>query len=390
MNKYHYRLIAVVICFCFLFMLPVNVCAVSNAYDKRIVAEMEAAIYTGADKEEIQEKLDAAHVDISVNEVQLDSVAFIQEHQEIITPEKRRTNASLPSQVDHSSQFPSPSQTGQGNQGSCTAWASAYFLKSGIEKINKGWARDTENHLFSPAYIFNPLTDNGSGISLGAAMLRMFTKGVCPYSYMPYHDDDYTTQPNAIQDAAAKLYIIEDFYTTNSIESIKRNIYENGGVCISVLTYPDFVNLNSTNSIYDTIDATTDPGYHSICLIGYDDSLQAFKFINSWNRTYGLNGYGWISYDLVNNPNVNLPGAGVSFVMTYQNNNVIMGDVNGDGSVTNTDATMVLQHSASLTTLTAEQFVLADVDGDGDVDTTDAQNILKYASNTISKFPIYN
>ena len=222
-------------------------------------------------------------------------------------------------------------------------------------------------------------------------MYQMYSRGVCTLSYMPYNDSDYRTQPNSIQNADAALYRINDFWTTDSISDIKRNIYEYGGACISVLLYPEFYNLSSANEIYDTIDSTcTDPGYHSLCLIGYDDAKQAFKFINSWGNSTQLAGYGWISYALVNNPQVNLPGAGVSFVMEYQDNSVLMGDVNRNGSVTAQDAQLANKYANSLISLTAEQYVLADVDGDGDVDSTDAQNILNYCAHNIQKFPIYN
>lgn len=33
-------------------------------------------------------------------------------------------------------------------------------------------------------------------------------------------------------------------------------------------------------------------------MISYDDSIQAFKFINSWGTSKGINGYGYISYDM--------------------------------------------------------------------------------------------
>jgi hypothetical protein len=39
--------------------------------------------------------------------------------------------------------------------------------------------------------------------------------------------------------------------------------------------------------------------HHAICLCGFDDTLQAFKFKNSWGSDWGDNGYGWISYEYV-------------------------------------------------------------------------------------------
>ena len=56
-----------------------------------------------------------------------------------------------------------------------------------------------------------------------------------------------------------------------------------------------------------------------------------------------------------------------------------MGDVNRDGSVTVTDAVMVLKNAISLTELDAQQLLLADANGDGTITVTDAVMILKKA-----------
>jgi hypothetical protein len=36
---------------------------------------------------------------------------------------------------------------------------------------------------------------------------------------------------------------------------------------------------------------------HALCIVGYDDSLQAYKVRNSWGPNWGNGGYLWISYD---------------------------------------------------------------------------------------------
>ena len=56
----------------------------------------------------------------------------------------------------------------------------------------------------------------------------------------------------------------------------------------------------------------------------------------------------------------------------------LTGDVNGDGSVTASDALMALRHAMNLIQLNAEQIARGDCDGDGDVDVDDALTILRY------------
>jgi len=38
-------------------------------------------------------------------------------------------------------------------------------------------------------------------------------------------------------------------------------------------------------------------GGHAICVVGYDDAKKWFKFKNSWGKTWGDGGYGYMSYD---------------------------------------------------------------------------------------------
>ncbi len=57
-----------------------------------------------------------------------------------------------------------------------------------------------------------------------------------------------------------------------------------------------------------------------------------------------------------------------------------MGDVDGDGRVTASDARLILRAAAQLVTLTMEQEALADVDNDGAVTALDARIVLRVAA----------
>jgi len=37
-------------------------------------------------------------------------------------------------------------------------------------------------------------------------------------------------------------------------------------------------------------------GGHAICIVGYDDKKKRFKFKNSWSRSWGDDGYGYLLY----------------------------------------------------------------------------------------------
>jgi hypothetical protein len=61
-----------------------------------------------------------------------------------------------------------------------------------------------------------------------------------------------------------------------------------------------------------------------------------------------------------------------------------MGDVDGDGVITNKDALMLLQATNDLLNLTEEQFMRADLDGNGELTADEALRILQYVSGKIT------
>lgn len=64
---------------------------------------------------------------------------------------------------------------------------------------------------------------------------------------------------------------------------------------------------------------------------------------------------------------------------------VLRGDVTGDGQVNSTDATQILRYNARLRTFTETQIAAGDVTGDGEIDIFDAVWVLKYAAGLIKE-----
>ena len=239
-----------------------------------------------------------------------------------------RSTFSLPSSVDMTSEFPSPGN--QGSQGSCTAWAVAYSLKTYQEKQDYEWSLGRLTH-FCPSYVYNQINGGeNKGTSISTAMNLIYQQGVCTYGTMSYDEDDWTSQPSQAARNEAEKYRAIDYGTIRGVDAVKKWLSQGDGVVIGIPVYPDFDNISSSNPIYDST-AGTSRGNHAVCLIGYDDSRRAFKFINSWGPNWGLSGYGYISYDVFTNV------TNTGYVMTDQIGNVNKikevgaGDLNGDG-----------------------------------------------------------
>lgn len=250
------------------------------------------------------------------DDIQLHYTGCIPDDEELIESKLLRSystysNNQLPSYVDLTDQFPAPGN--QGTQNSCTAWAVVYALKSHQEYVEWGedhnWDLSNDNCQYSPTYIYNQ--ENGgsnSGIAISSAMQRIVDEGVCSLNYMPY--DTYMKdseclkiQPVDYQKVMASNFKAKTWNTIRGLDAVRQRLNNNDGVVISIPVYKDFDILNNNNPTYDEISGDS-RGRHAICIIGYDDTLQRFKIINSWGTDWGINGYGYISYDMFMNSNV--------------------------------------------------------------------------------------
>lgn len=311
----------------------------------------------------------------------VDSYTDISEHFETTS-----TILTLPDSVDNTSFFPSPGD--QGQQNSCVGWAVGYALKSGIEYRKREWTISNYNHQFSPSYLYNQI-NNGTdgGASILDALDLLETQGCCTLPYFPYNQNNYTKQPTTRQMANANLYKISEYHTLLGINQIKEKISQHYGVVIGIKIYSDFTNLSQTDSIFDDTSGNSQ-GQHAICLIGYDDAKSAFKFINSWGTDWGVNGYGWISYDAVVDASPIFNFA-IGYYIKTGADMYTMGDIDGNGVISVMDSRLALIGANNPNDLTAEQFVLADVNGDAALNNSDAQEILSAAAGHITKFSIY-
>lgn len=124
---------------------------------------------------------------------------------------------------------------------------------------------------------------------------------------MPYDGSKYSwkTTPTVKQEVNAAKYKAKSWsqLPDGDYNAIKAQLANGNAVVIGIPVYPDFDNLDASNPIYDNVNSTS-RGAHALCVICYDDSKKPVKIINSWGTEWGINGYGWISYDLIKSQNI--------------------------------------------------------------------------------------
>ncbi len=78
------------------------------------------------------------------------------------------------------------------------------------------------------------------------------------------------------------------------LDDVKAQLQQNLPVVFTMgvpANFDDFLG----SEVYSSDQPAT--GMHAMALVGYDESRQAFRLINSWGRTWGDGGYAWLAYD---------------------------------------------------------------------------------------------
>lgn len=210
-----------------------------------------------------------------------------------------RFRAFLPPEADLSGRFPTPGN--QGKQGSCTAWAVGYGMRSYYEgQANHRENFTSEEQVFSPAYIYNRLHEGAKdchdGTAISHALDLLVQEGVPPMSEFPYSADDCSRTPGSKTKTLAANFRIKSWRAIEptKLDDAKGQINAGNPVVFGMNIAQNFNNLHG-DEIYDDTDSPRIGG-HAMVLVGYSEKRQAFKLLNSWGTNWGDHGFGWVSY----------------------------------------------------------------------------------------------
>ncbi|MBD3414304.1 MAG: hypothetical protein GF421_07740, partial [Candidatus Aminicenantes bacterium] len=208
----------------------------------------------------------------------------------------------------------------QGSQGSCVAWAVAYYYKSYQENKEDNRTGEAEKslaqNLFSPAFMYNMIHaqyDRGAYFSDAFRVLNDF--GCASLADMPYDDSDYQTWPdesdfeNAVSQrtqCSSGEYYYQYMGSDSDLNQIKQLVLDGKLVVFGIYVYPNFDSISSYDNTYTIADQSgSSRGGHAQTIVGFDDNkvtndgTGAFRVVNSWGTGWGDNGFYWMSYEAI-------------------------------------------------------------------------------------------
>ncbi|MFX1311478.1 MAG: Ser-Thr-rich GPI-anchored membrane family protein [Promethearchaeota archaeon] len=200
----------------------------------------------------------------------------------------------------------------QGGQGSCTAWANAYYAYGYMEAKDYGWDASSGNtdYLLSPAWVYNKVAAIDYGSAPVEVAQLMIDWGVSTLTTMPYNDadvDSWGDEP-AWREAPYHRplsYTPIIFTGPTTIDTIKGLLDSGVPVTFAIDANQFYGGGFADNWILSSSEYAYAPYSlnHAQCFVGYDDAITddgdvgAFRVVNSWGSGWGDSGYYWVTYD---------------------------------------------------------------------------------------------
>lgn len=217
---------------------------------------------------------------------------------------------SLPKKFDWLNYILDPRD--QGNRACCAAFAAASVSevinnqKQSFENIiceagkkkhkssNDIKFIKTKYKYLSPEFIYYHRKNKPTNGMCGRDAFQILKRiGSVPEYMYPYHINDEfkekLNKPNSLLYKIAKSYRIHAFAKIDSMEGLRRAVYQHGP-CYILL--PMF---NYSKKFWKNKSRLKMIGHHALTVFGYDED--GFILRNSWDKTWNKNGYTLLPYD---------------------------------------------------------------------------------------------
>ena len=212
---------------------------------------------------------------------------------------------ALPAQTDLRSQCPSVYD--QGQLGSCTANAIAAAIE--FERMRQKLQDFMPSRLFIyyNERVMEGTVDSDSGAQIRDGIKSVATQGDCPEAEWPYDISKFADKPlAACYNDAAKVKAVAYSSIVQSLNQLKGCLAAGFPFVFGFTVYESFESQAVAETGVVPMPGPNEQvlGGHAVLAVGYDDSQQRFLVRNSWNTTWGMQGYFTIPYSYLTDQNL--------------------------------------------------------------------------------------
>lgn len=196
----------------------------------------------------------------------------------------------------------------QKSLGSCTA--NALCAAYGLDLVKQSQLLSGGYYYFDPSRLFlyyNTREREGhvkydSGASIRQTVKTMNCKGVCKESDWPYNVAKFKTKPpQSCYDAATGNNLCKYERLKQDIDQFRACLKDNCPFFFGFRVYQSFHgNRNGEMPMPTTLERRSEAiGNHAVVAVGYNDSTNRIKILNSWGKDWGDKGYFYMPYRFI-------------------------------------------------------------------------------------------
>jgi C1A family cysteine protease len=200
----------------------------------------------------------------------------------------------------------------QGRKGSCVGFAVVAMKewqeqKEHIDEMLKGkkYKRKAKHYDLSEQWLYHKTKEiddwpNQDGTSIRHALKILQKMGVPPEKAWPYSERTLGS-PKRWAKMIALWTMCGIYYRLDGIPQIEWTLKNIGPCLVGFGCYEEIFYVGDDGYVPYPANPEVLYGGHAVCLVGYDSKKKLVKFKNSWGKNWGEKGYGYFSYDYVNN-----------------------------------------------------------------------------------------
>ena len=147
-----------------------------------------------------------------------------------------------------------------------------------------------------------------SGAMIRTGIKTMVKDGVCPETMWKYKTWKFKkTPPKPCYDEALNNQVLEYMrISPHTLYGVKKCLHEGYPVSFGFMIFESMMSDEVTTTGIVPIPSKREQpmGGHAVLAVGYDNSKEALLVRNSWGKNWGMDGYFWLPYYFVTEPNM--------------------------------------------------------------------------------------
>ncbi len=220
----------------------------------------------------------------------------------------------------------------QGQIGACTVFAITSIYEYILKRFSEEMTDLSESFVYYNVRHQEGKETEDTGSSFQDVIKSIGTQGICTETLHPY-SHSLTDVPSEAAYLDGKKRCITKALNVNVAENdIKSAIQEGYPVAISLKIFDSFKATSGfvTRPTVDEIESA-DFGYHAMVIVGYSDDTKFFLVRNSWGKHFGNQGYCYIPYSYICDPELNRMACIVTEVNSFNEGDIkISGGTKGN------------------------------------------------------------